>query len=65
MGGRPDRKDDEMVLKWLWHRVVDRWTSPQIAARYGVTDTRVRTSIQRVREADRIESGEDVEGAYW
>jgi DNA-directed RNA polymerase specialized sigma24 family protein len=65
MGCVPTREDDEMALRWLWLRSVDGWSSGEIAARYGVTSERVRTTIQRIRIADREESGEQVEEAYW
>lgn len=58
------RKADQRILGWIKDRV--RGTSTlAIAARDGVPSSQVLASTNAVKRADRLESGEDVGGAYW
>lgn len=59
------RADDETLLAWL-HQRASGVSSSDIANRYGVTATRVRTATNRVMQADMEESGESgLAGKYW
>ena len=58
------RNRDEEALAMLRMRCAGLGAT-QIGARFGITRNRVRTITNRILDADRMESGEDVTEAYW
>ncbi len=58
------RAVDQMVLDWVGLRA-QGMNATQIAKLYATTPERVRIATNRVADADRAESGEDVSGHYW
>lgn len=64
---RPSREDDEKLLQMLTLRCAG-WSSWQISVRLGISESYARAGTNRIRSADRKESGEQariVEAGYW
>lgn len=63
-GPKVSRATDAMHLTWVRLRVGGA-TSVSIAAAYGVKSERVRVATNRILDADRAESGENINTSYW
>jgi hypothetical protein len=58
------REIDEKHLAWIKRRVAGE-TCSAIAADYGTSRWDVSDKTMAVLKADRLQSGEDVDGQYW
>lgn len=58
------RERDEEILEMIALRC-DGWLSKEIAEKMGTTASNVRDKTGKVRVADALESGEDVDDLYW
>ena len=58
------RASDERLLAWIKGRKRGQTVS-ELGAQSGVTNVQVVVTTNKVRDADIVESGEDVAGCYW